>query len=55
MREILNTITWHKDRDYENIIQEYSLIEAQFTKNKDYIIINNNSILHKLWLKIWDI
>ena len=52
---MLNTITWHEERDYKDIIWEYLLIKAQFIKNKDYIITNNNFILHKLWIKVWEI
>ena len=55
MRDILNMITWHEDRDYENIIQKYSLIEAQFIKNKDYVITDNSFISCELWTKIWEI
>ena len=52
MRDILNIITQHEDRDYKNIIWEYLLIEARFTKNKEYVITDNSFILHKLWIKI---
>ena len=44
MRDILNIITQYEVRDYINIIQEYLLIEAQFIKNRDYIITNNSFI-----------
>ena len=50
--DMLNTITWHEDRDYENIIQEYSFIEAQFIKNKDYVTMDNSFILSEMWIKI---
>ena len=52
MRDILNIITQHEDRDYENIIWEYLLIEVQFIKNKDYVTADNNFILWELWIKI---
>ena len=55
MRDILNIITQHKDEDYENIIWEYSLIEARFIKNKDYVTADNNFISCKLWMKTWEI
>ena len=45
MRDILNIITQHEGRDYEDIIWEYSLIETQFTKNKDYVTADNSFIL----------
>ena len=48
MRGVLNTITQHEDRDYKNIIQKYSLIEAYFTKNRDYVITNNSFISNEL-------
>ena len=48
MRDILNTITQCEDRDYENIIQKYSLIETRFIKNRDYVTADNNFISHKL-------
>ena len=51
MRDMLNIITQHKGRDYENIIWEYSLIEAQFTKNRDYVTVDNNFISWELWMK----
>ena len=44
MRDILNIITWCEDRDYEDIIWEYSLIEAWFTKNKNYVTADNSFI-----------
>ena len=44
MRNILNIITQHEGRDYENNIQEYLLIEAKFIKNEDYVFTDNNFI-----------
>ena len=44
MRDVLNIITQHEDRDYEDIIQKYSLIEVWFTKNRDYVTADNNFI-----------
>ena len=52
MRDILNIITQHEGRDYEDIIREYSLIEARFTKNKDYVITDNSFILCELHVKV---
>ena len=55
MRYVLNTITQHKGRDYKNMIWEYSLTEAWFTKNRDYITANNSFISQKLQMKIREI
>ena len=48
MRDILNIITQCEDRDYEDIVQKYSLIEARFIKNRDYVTADNSFILHEL-------
>ena len=48
MRDILNIITQYEDKDYENIIWKYLLIEARFTKNRDYVTADNNFILCEL-------
>ena len=55
MRDVLNIITWHEDRDYEDIIWVYLLIEARFIKNKGYVTVNNSFISCELWIKIWEI
>ena len=55
MRNMLNIITWCEERDYEDIIWEYLLIEARFTKNRDYIITDNDFISCELWMKTWEI
>ena len=43
--EILNLITYQEEWRYDNIIRKYLSIEAWFTKNEEYIIIENNYIL----------
>ena len=45
MWEILNSITYQEEQRYSNIVREYSLIEAQFIKDKEYIITENSYIL----------
>ena len=45
MQEILNSITYWEEWRYNDIVKEYSSIKAQFTKNKGYIIIENDYIL----------
>ena len=45
MQEILNLITYQKKQRYSNIIREYLSIEAQFTKDKEYVITENDYIL----------
>ena len=52
MRDILNIITQHEGRFYKDIIQKYLLIRVRFTKNKDYVIMDNNFISCKLQIKI---
>ena len=44
MQEIFNLITYQEEQRYNNIIKEYLSIRAQFIKNKEYIIIENDYI-----------
>ena len=44
MWEILNLIMYQEEQRYSNIVKEYLSIEAQFTKNKEYITAENDYI-----------
>ena len=45
MQEILNSITHWEEWRYSDIVREYLLIEAQFTKNRGYVTAENDYIL----------
>ena len=45
MQEILNSITYWEEQRYNNIIRKYSSIKAWFTKNKEYVITENDYVL----------
>ena len=53
MWEILNSITHQEEQRYDNIIREYLSIKTQFTKNKEYVITENNYILQVMQIKVW--
>ena len=44
MRDQLKTIISQKDHEYSDIICEYSSTKLRFTKNKEYVILENNFI-----------
>ena len=52
MQEILNLITHEEEQRYNNIIRKYSSIKAQFIKNREYVIIENNYILQVMQIKV---
>ena len=52
MWEILNSITYWEEQRYDNIIREYSSIEAQFTKNEEYVITENDYVSQVMWIKV---
>ena len=52
MWEILNLITHQEEQRYSNIIKEYSSIKVWFTKNRDYVITENDYISWVMWIKV---
>ena len=53
MWEILNSITHQERWRYDNIIREYLSIKTQFTKNREYVITENNYISQVMQIKVW--
>ena len=53
MWEILNSIIYWEEWRYDNIVREYSSIETQFIKNKEYVTAENDYILQVMKMKVW--
>ena len=53
MQEILNLIMHQEEWRYDNIIREYSSIKTQFTKNREYIITENDYVSQVMQMKVW--
>ena len=53
MWEILNLITYWEGWRYDNIVREYLSIEAQFTKNREYVTAENDYVSQVMQMKVW--
>ena len=53
MWEILNLITYQEEQRYDDIIRKYLSIKAQFTKNKGYVITENDYVSQAMQMKVW--
>ena len=51
--EILNLITYWEEWRYDDIVREYLSIKTWFTKNREYVITENDYVSWVMQMKVW--
>ena len=46
---------YQEEQRYSDIVRKYLSIKTWFTKNKEYIITENDYVLWVMWIKVWTI